>query len=260
MQACRWCSPARSRPRTGTRRRALRFVLEGDGAHTVVNGERTTMHDGDFIITPPMAWHDHGNESEAADVSGSTGSTSRSSSSWTRRSPSTWARTSSRSPASRTTAQPATAPTCCRSIMRARRRLLADLQLSIRAHARGARADEAAGRVGSLPRAEDALHQPRDGRPRDGDDGRRSCSCCRPGSGPRRTARPTRPCSSPIEGGDARISARISRSSGGRRTCSSCRAGSRVRHEAAEESVLFSFSDRPIQEALGLFREDRGNA
>jgi len=42
---------------------ALRFVLEGDGAHTAVNGERTAMHYGDFIITPPMAWHDHGNES-----------------------------------------------------------------------------------------------------------------------------------------------------------------------------------------------------
>jgi gentisate 1,2-dioxygenase len=42
---------------------ALRFVLEGSGAHTAVNGERTTMHYGDFIITPPMAWHDHGNHS-----------------------------------------------------------------------------------------------------------------------------------------------------------------------------------------------------
>jgi len=42
---------------------ALRFVLEGGGAHTAVNGERTPMEYGDFIITPPMAWHDHGNES-----------------------------------------------------------------------------------------------------------------------------------------------------------------------------------------------------
>jgi gentisate 1,2-dioxygenase len=41
---------------------ALRFVLEGNGAHTAVNGERTEMHYGDFVITPPMAWHDHGNE------------------------------------------------------------------------------------------------------------------------------------------------------------------------------------------------------
>ena len=34
----------------------------------------------------------------------------------------------------------------------------------------------------------------------------------------------------------------------------------RVRHEAHEDGVLFSFSDRPIQQALHLFREDRGNA
>ena len=43
---------------------ALRFVLEGGGAHTSVNGERTIMREGDFVITPPMAWHDHGNESD----------------------------------------------------------------------------------------------------------------------------------------------------------------------------------------------------
>ncbi|MDH3760651.1 MAG: gentisate 1,2-dioxygenase [Gammaproteobacteria bacterium] len=43
---------------------ALRFVLDGSGAHTSVNGERTTMEYGDFVITPPWAWHDHGNDSE----------------------------------------------------------------------------------------------------------------------------------------------------------------------------------------------------
>ena len=31
---------------------ALRFVVEGEGAYTAVDGERTTMHPGDFIITP----------------------------------------------------------------------------------------------------------------------------------------------------------------------------------------------------------------
>ncbi|TAN48952.1 MAG: gentisate 1,2-dioxygenase [Betaproteobacteria bacterium] len=40
---------------------ALRFVVEGSGAYTAVDGERTTMHPGDFIITPPWTWHDHGN-------------------------------------------------------------------------------------------------------------------------------------------------------------------------------------------------------
>jgi len=43
---------------------ALRFVLEGQGAHTAVNGERTYMSRGDFVITPAMAWHDHGNQSD----------------------------------------------------------------------------------------------------------------------------------------------------------------------------------------------------
>ena len=58
------CFLARWHPHTGTRQSALRFVLEGDGAHTAVNGERTAMRYGDFIITPPMAWHDHGNETD----------------------------------------------------------------------------------------------------------------------------------------------------------------------------------------------------
>lgn len=41
---------------------ALRFIVEGRGAYTAVDGERTTMHPGDFIITPSWTWHDHGNE------------------------------------------------------------------------------------------------------------------------------------------------------------------------------------------------------
>ncbi len=40
---------------------ALRFIVEGAGAYTAVDGERTTMHPGDFIITPSWTWHDHGN-------------------------------------------------------------------------------------------------------------------------------------------------------------------------------------------------------
>ena len=40
---------------------ALRFIVEGNTAWTAVNGERTTMHPGDFIITPSWTWHDHGN-------------------------------------------------------------------------------------------------------------------------------------------------------------------------------------------------------
>jgi gentisate 1,2-dioxygenase len=43
---------------------ALRFIVEGSGAYTAVDGERTTMRPGDFIITPSWTWHDHGNDSD----------------------------------------------------------------------------------------------------------------------------------------------------------------------------------------------------
>jgi gentisate 1,2-dioxygenase len=41
---------------------ALRFIVDGRGAYTAVDGERTTMEPGDFIITPSWTWHDHGHE------------------------------------------------------------------------------------------------------------------------------------------------------------------------------------------------------
>jgi gentisate 1,2-dioxygenase len=40
---------------------ALRFILEGSGAYTSVDGERLTMMPGDFILTPFWSYHDHGN-------------------------------------------------------------------------------------------------------------------------------------------------------------------------------------------------------
>ncbi|HET9475726.1 MAG TPA: gentisate 1,2-dioxygenase, partial [Steroidobacteraceae bacterium] len=40
---------------------AIRFVLEGEGAYTAVEGERASMHPGDFILTPSGTFHDHGN-------------------------------------------------------------------------------------------------------------------------------------------------------------------------------------------------------
>ncbi len=40
---------------------ALRFVVKGEGAYTAVAGERAMMHPGDFIVTPNWSWHDHGN-------------------------------------------------------------------------------------------------------------------------------------------------------------------------------------------------------
>lgn len=47
---------------------AFRLVLEGEGAYTAVDGERTQMLPGDLVITPSMTWHDHGNPGSSAVV------------------------------------------------------------------------------------------------------------------------------------------------------------------------------------------------
>jgi gentisate 1,2-dioxygenase len=41
---------------------ALRFIIEGSGAYTAVDGEKTIMQPGDFVITPSWTWHHHGHE------------------------------------------------------------------------------------------------------------------------------------------------------------------------------------------------------
>ena len=41
---------------------AIRFVVEGEGAFTTVDGDKCLMSRGDLVLTPPWTWHDHGNE------------------------------------------------------------------------------------------------------------------------------------------------------------------------------------------------------
>jgi len=38
---------------------ALRFITEGNGAYTIVQGERIFMEEGDFLTTPKGLWHGH---------------------------------------------------------------------------------------------------------------------------------------------------------------------------------------------------------
>jgi gentisate 1,2-dioxygenase len=39
---------------------ALRFVMEGRGAYTIVDGERLELGARDFVLTPNGTWHEHG--------------------------------------------------------------------------------------------------------------------------------------------------------------------------------------------------------
>src|SRR6516164_2491070 len=44
---------------------ALRFVLEGSGATTIVDGKACPMEEGDLILTPSWTWHEHLHEGDA---------------------------------------------------------------------------------------------------------------------------------------------------------------------------------------------------
>src|SRR5215472_9108509 len=41
---------------------AFRFILQGRGAYTNVDGEKMIMEDGDLILTPHGCWHEHAHE------------------------------------------------------------------------------------------------------------------------------------------------------------------------------------------------------
>lgn len=43
---------------------ALRFVIEGSGAFTAIDGEKAVMQPFDLVLTPGWQWHDHGNTSD----------------------------------------------------------------------------------------------------------------------------------------------------------------------------------------------------
>jgi gentisate 1,2-dioxygenase len=39
---------------------ALRFIMEGEGGYTVVDGNKIMLEVNDFVITPNSTWHEHG--------------------------------------------------------------------------------------------------------------------------------------------------------------------------------------------------------
>ena len=39
---------------------ALRFIMEGSGAYTIVDGHKMTLGANDFVLTPNGSWHEHG--------------------------------------------------------------------------------------------------------------------------------------------------------------------------------------------------------
>ncbi len=47
---------------------AVRFIIEGNGSWSTVEGDRVFLERGDFVLTPPWLWHDHGSKADEAAV------------------------------------------------------------------------------------------------------------------------------------------------------------------------------------------------
>lgn len=43
---------------------AIRFIIEGDGAFTTVEGEQIMTNEHDLVLTPSLTWHNHGNPTD----------------------------------------------------------------------------------------------------------------------------------------------------------------------------------------------------
>lgn len=60
--SCSIYNPGERAPAHRHTANASRFVLQGNGGYTNIEGEKCTMERGDLIVTPAGTWHDHGNE------------------------------------------------------------------------------------------------------------------------------------------------------------------------------------------------------
>ena len=171
---------------------ALRFILEGHGAYTAVDGERTYMQPGDFVITPSWTFHDHGNTTDT---------------------PMVWLdgldvplvnlldtsfqeRTASET--QEETRQPGDSMARFGAGLmpvdwKPKTRTSPVFTYPVGAHARRARNDEARAGMGPVPRAQAQIHQPGHGRARDADHRHLHAATAEGVSRPRPIARPTAP-------------------------------------------------------------------
>jgi len=62
--ALQYLGPRESAPAHRHTPSAIRFVLTGRGVYTTVNGDACDMEPGDLVLTPIWNWHDHNNQSD----------------------------------------------------------------------------------------------------------------------------------------------------------------------------------------------------
>jgi gentisate 1,2-dioxygenase len=62
--AVQWLNAREIAPAHRHTSQAIRFIIDGAGSYSTVEGDKVYLERGDLVLTPPWTWHDHGSESD----------------------------------------------------------------------------------------------------------------------------------------------------------------------------------------------------
>jgi gentisate 1,2-dioxygenase len=62
--AVQWLNGREIAPAHRHTSQAIRFIIDGAGSYSTVEGDKVFLQRGDLVLTPPWTWHDHGSESD----------------------------------------------------------------------------------------------------------------------------------------------------------------------------------------------------
>ena len=62
--AIQWLNPREIAPAHRHTSQAVRFIIDGAGSYSTVEGDKVYLKRGDLVLTPQWLWHDHGSESD----------------------------------------------------------------------------------------------------------------------------------------------------------------------------------------------------
>ena len=62
--AVQWLNGREVAPAHRHTSQAIRFIIDGAGSYSTVEGDRVFLERGDLVLTPPWMWHDHGSEGD----------------------------------------------------------------------------------------------------------------------------------------------------------------------------------------------------
>jgi gentisate 1,2-dioxygenase len=62
--AVQWLNGRETAPAHRHTAQAVRFIIDGKGAYSTVEGDKVYLERGDMVINPPWYWHDHGSDAD----------------------------------------------------------------------------------------------------------------------------------------------------------------------------------------------------